>query len=236
MVSKRNKSRVRRGRTTSKKSKQASTRGVRSLSRKRRGGSHASLRGGVVRVLGDQAVFDSSVENEEAQAKMLQQLDSDTRDEEQFDPLDENGLRASNRVRREAFEPRFKKSMRDQMAETYDPTKLWSADSSQLLTPEERQKRKEEGISNKRAHFFVMNRAVEKTNTDNIEEKDEIQHEIDNILSYMASQHRQPNRDERDTLHSLYQQMNKVDREIRVTSAKQCKISNDRDKFETEQL
>lgn len=195
-----------------------------------------SLRGGVVRVLGNPAVFDSSVENEEAQAKMLQQLDSDTRDEEQLDPLDENGLRALNQVRREAFEPRFKKSTSDHMAETYDPTTPWSADSSQLLTPEEKQKRKEEGTSNKRAYFYVMNRAVDKTTRNNIEEKDEIQHEVDSIRSYLATQQRRPNADEQRTLNFLDQQINEVDRAIRETSAKKRKILRDMETFENKQI
>ncbi len=195
-----------------------------------------SFRGGVVRVLGDPAVFVSSVQNEEAQINLVQREDTDTRDEERFDPHDENGLRALNRGQREAFETRFKKSTSDQMAETYDPTTPWSADSLQLLTPEEKQKRKEEGTSNKRAYFYAMNRAVDKTNRNNIEEKKELHDEVDSIRSYMATQQRRPNADEQQTLNFLDQQINEVDRAIRETSAKKRKILRDMETFENEQI
>ena len=122
------------------------------------------------------------------------------------------------------------------MAETYDPTTPWSANSSQLLTPEEKQKRKEEGTRNKRAYFNVINRAVDKTNRNNLEEKDELQQEVHSIRSNLETQQRRPNVDEQQTLNFLDQQINEVDRAICETSAKKRKILRDMETFENEQI
>jgi hypothetical protein len=81
-----------------------------------------------------------------------------------------------------------------------------------------------------------MNRAVDKTNRNNIEEKKELHDEVDSIRSYMATQQRRPNADEQQTLNFLDQQINEVDRAIRETSAKKRKILRDMETFENEQI
>ena len=70
----------------------------------------------------------------------------------------------------------------------------------------------------------------------NVQERDEIQHEVNSILSHLATQQRRPNADEQRTLNFLDQQINEVDRLIRETSVKKRGILRDKEKFENEQL